>query len=123
MSRVVVGRIIPVEARENADTLARVEGSKPVSDTARRAGYHRGLKRAEHVVRRETRELGRACDLLVDTDPEDEGYRVTKSPGVPGELLARGEPRGTQSAEANKVLGSERERSDPRGSAGGLSGA
>jgi hypothetical protein len=34
MSTVVVCRIIPAEARENADTLARVEGSKPVSDTA-----------------------------------------------------------------------------------------
>ena len=123
MSIVVVQWIIPVEAGENADTLARVEGSNPVSDMAKRAGYHRGLKRAEHVVRGGTRELGRACNLLVDTNPEDEGYRVTKSPGVPGELLARGEPRGTQSEEANKVLGSERERSDPRGSAGGLSGA
>ena len=74
MSRVVVHRIIPVEAGENADTLARVEGSNPVHVRARWAGYHRGLRRAEHVVRRETRELGRACDLLVDTDPEDEGY-------------------------------------------------
>src|SRR5262245_46243974 len=67
MSRVVVHRIIPVEAGEKADTLARVEGSNPVSGTARRAGYHRGLRRAEHVVRGETRELGRACALLVIT--------------------------------------------------------
>jgi len=66
MSRVVVHRIIPVEAGENADTLARVEGSNPVSVMAKRAGYHRGLKRAEHVVRGETRELGRACRLLVN---------------------------------------------------------
>jgi hypothetical protein len=34
MSIGVVCRIIPVEARENADTLARVEGSTPVRDTA-----------------------------------------------------------------------------------------
>jgi|GEM_PF-4637697 len=36
MSRVVVQRIIPVEAGEKADTLARVEGSNPVGVTARR---------------------------------------------------------------------------------------
>jgi hypothetical protein len=36
MSRVVVTRIIPGEARENADTLARVEGSNPVGDRASR---------------------------------------------------------------------------------------
>jgi hypothetical protein len=65
MSIVVVQRIIPVEAGEKADTLARVEGSSPASDTARRAGHHRGLRRAEHVVRGETRELGRAQCLLV----------------------------------------------------------
>jgi hypothetical protein len=35
MSRVVVHRIIPVEARENADTLARVEGSSPAGVKAR----------------------------------------------------------------------------------------
>jgi len=72
MSRVVVPRIIPGEAREKADTVERVEGSKPVRGTAKRAGYHRGLKRAEHVVRGETRELGRACGLLV-TIPGREG--------------------------------------------------
>ena len=34
MSRVVVYRIIPVEAGENADTLARVEGSSPAGGKA-----------------------------------------------------------------------------------------
>jgi hypothetical protein len=40
--------------------------------------------------------------------PEEEGYRVTKSPGVDGKLPAMNEPQGTQSEEADKVLGSER---------------
>jgi hypothetical protein len=55
--------------------------------------------------------------------PEEEGYRLTKSPGVRGELPLPHEPEGTQTAEADKVLGSERKRSDPRGTAGSLSGA
>ena len=41
--------------------------------------------------------------------PEEQGYRLTKSPGVDGELLPINEPHGTQSEEADKVLGSERE--------------
>src|SRR5262245_21453564 len=65
MSRVVVHRIIPLEAGENADTLARVEGCSPVHAKAKWAGHHRGLRRAEHVVTGETRELGRASHLLV----------------------------------------------------------
>jgi hypothetical protein len=79
MSIVVVGKIISAEAREKADTVERVEGNKPVSGTAKRAGYHRGLKRAEHVVRGETRELGRACDLLV-TIPGREGVPGDQEP-------------------------------------------
>jgi hypothetical protein len=55
--------------------------------------------------------------------PEEQGYRVTKSPGVDGEFPAMNEPQGTQSAEADKVLGSERKRSDPRRTGGSLSGA
>jgi hypothetical protein len=55
--------------------------------------------------------------------PEDEGSRLTKSPGVGGELPPTNEPYGTQSEEADRVLGSERKRSDPRGIGGSLSGA
>ena len=56
--------------------------------------------------------------------PEEEGYRLTKSPGVGRELPLPSEPAGeTQIKEADKVLGSERMRSDPRGIAGSLSGA
>ena len=55
--------------------------------------------------------------------PEEEGYRLTKSPGVEGKLPSLTEPHGTQSEEAAKVLGSERKRSDPRGTGGSLSGA
>jgi RNA-directed DNA polymerase len=61
--------------------------------------------------------------LSLSTFPEEEGYRVTKSPGVDGELPSINEPSGTQSEEADKVLGSERKRSDPRGRGGRLSGA
>jgi len=123
MCIVVVYRIIPVEAAENADTLARVEGCSPVHAKAKWAGHHRGLRRAEHVVTGETRELGRASHLLV---------RDAGRAGVPADQEPRRWARasaaqrayqGTQSQEAGRVLGSERERSDPRGTAGSLSGA
>ncbi len=55
--------------------------------------------------------------------PEEEGYRLTKSPGVDGELPPMNEPYGTQTEEADRVLGSERKRSDLRGIGGSLSGA
>jgi RNA-directed DNA polymerase len=55
--------------------------------------------------------------------PEEQGYRLTKSPGVGGELPTANEPQGTQTEEADKVLGSERKRSDPRRTGGSLSGA
>jgi hypothetical protein len=55
--------------------------------------------------------------------PEEWGYRLTKSPGVGGELPTTNEPHGTQTEEADRVLGSERKRSDPRWTGGSLSGA
>jgi hypothetical protein len=55
--------------------------------------------------------------------PEDKGYRLTKSPGVRGELPSPYEPYGTQTEGADKVAGSERKRSDPRRIGGSLSGA
>jgi hypothetical protein len=55
--------------------------------------------------------------------PEAQGYGLPKSPGVDGELPPMNEPQGTQTEEADKVLGSERKRSDPRGIEGSLSGA
>jgi hypothetical protein len=61
--------------------------------------------------------------LSLSPFPEDEGYRVTKSPGGRDELPRPHEPQGTQSKEADKVSGSERKRSDPRGRGGSLSGA
>ncbi len=61
--------------------------------------------------------------VSLPTLPEEQGYRLTKSPGVGGELPTTNEPQGTQTEEADKVLGSERVRSDPRGTAGSLSGA
>src|SRR5262245_55720757 len=55
--------------------------------------------------------------------PEEEGYRLTKSPGVDGGLPTKNEPYGKQSKEADRVLGSERKRSDLRGTEGSPSGA
>jgi hypothetical protein len=55
--------------------------------------------------------------------PEEQGYRLTKSPGVGRELPLANEPHGTQTEEADKVLGSERKRSDPRGTQGSRSRA
>ena len=61
--------------------------------------------------------------VSLSTLPEEEGYRLTKSPGVGGELPPTDEPHGTQIKEADKVWGSERKRSDLRGREGSLSGA
>jgi hypothetical protein len=61
--------------------------------------------------------------VSLSTLPEEQGYRLTKSPGVGGELPTTNEPHGTQSEEADRVLGSERKRSDLRGTGGSLSGA
>jgi hypothetical protein len=83
MSRVVVQRIIPVEAGENADTLARVEGSSP-------AGVKASQQDTTGVGGERSRssegELGNVGEPPVSLlrRPEDEGYRVTKSPGVDG---------------------------------------
>jgi hypothetical protein len=61
--------------------------------------------------------------VSVSEMPEEQGYRLTKSPGVGGELPTANEPHGTQTEEADKVLGSERKRSDPKRTGGSLSGA
>jgi hypothetical protein len=61
--------------------------------------------------------------VSLSISPEEQGYRLTKSPGVGGELPTTNEPQGTQNQEADKVWGSERTRSDPRGTGGSLSGA
>ena len=46
--------------------------------------------------------------------PEEQGYRLTKSPGVGGELPTASEPTWeTQTKGADKVLGSEREAKRP----------
>jgi len=59
-----------------------------------------------------------------DRRPEEQGYRLTKSPGASSQLSAASEPaEGTQSKGATKVLGSERKRSDPRRARGSRSGA
>ena len=56
--------------------------------------------------------------------PEEQGYRLTKSPGASSQLSAASEPaEGTQSKGATKVLGSEQKRSDPRRARGSRSGA
>ena len=51
--------------------------------------------------------------LSLSPFPEDEGYRVTKSPGGRDELPRPHEPQGTQSKEADKVSGSERRAKRP----------
>ena len=61
--------------------------------------------------------------VSLSTLPEEQGYRLTKSPGVGRELPTTNEPQGTQTEEADRVLASERKRSDPRGTGGSLSGA
>jgi hypothetical protein len=61
--------------------------------------------------------LGEPGVSLSET-PEEQGYRLTKSPGVGSQLPAASEPPGgTQTAEADKVAGSERQAQRPeRGS-------
>jgi hypothetical protein len=123
MCIVVVQEITPNGARGKADTVERVEGRSPDGVTARRAGHHRGLRRAEHVVTGGTRERGRASRLLVITagragvPADQEPWRWWRASGC---QRAR---QGTQSKGADKVWGSERKRSDPRGTAGSSSGA
>jgi hypothetical protein len=91
MSRVVVCRIIPAEARENADTLARGEGSNPVSATA--SGQDTTGVGRERSMAAEGK-LGNWGEpaISLGTDPEDAGDRVTKSPGVEGERPTSTEP-------------------------------
>src|SRR5262245_19932345 len=123
MCRVVVHGIIPDEAGENADTLARVEGGSPARVKAKWAGHHRGLRRAEHGVRGGTRELGRASRLLVSTAGRA-GVPADQEPWRWGRASScQRAPQGTQIKGADKVLGSERKRSDPGRTAGSLSGA
>ena len=50
--------------------------------------------------------------------PEDEGYRLIKSPGVSGELPSPHEPEGTQTEEADKVLGKRAEAKRPKRDSG-----
>jgi hypothetical protein len=46
--------------------------------------------------------------------PEEQGYRLTKSPGAGSQLPATSEPRcGTQTEGADKVWGSERHAKRP----------
>ena len=103
--------------------MARAEGSSPVygmasgQDSTGVCG-ERGM--ATQGKRGNLGEL-RVSLLLV---PEEQGYRLTKSPGAGRELPAVSEPLGgTQTEEADKVSGSARKRSDPRRTRGGRSGA
>ena len=53
--------------------------------------------------------------------PEEQGYRLTKSPGAGRELPAVSEPLGgTQTEEADKVSGSERQAKCPEKDTGRL---
>jgi hypothetical protein len=61
--------------------------------------------------------------VSLSTLPEEQGDRLTKSPGGGGELPTTNEPQGTQTEDADRVVGSERKRSDRRGTGGSLSGA
>ena len=91
MSRVVVQRIIPVEAGENADTLARVEGSSPAGVRARRQDTTGVCGERSMSSEGKLGNLGEPTVSLLLL-PEDEGYRLIKSPGVRGELPNPHEP-------------------------------
>jgi hypothetical protein len=52
--------------------------------------------------------------VSLSEEPEEQGYRLTKSPGGGSQLPAASEPPGgTQTAEADKVSGSERQAKRP----------
>jgi len=56
--------------------------------------------------------------------PEEQGYRLTKSPGVGGQLPAANEPAtGHKGREQARYRGASDKRSDPRGAEGSLSQA
>jgi len=91
MSRVVVYRIIPVEAGEKADTLARVEGSSPAGARARRQDTTGVCGERSMSSEGKLGNLGEPTVSLSEL-PEEQGYRLTKSPGVGGELPTTNEP-------------------------------
>ena len=91
MSTVVVQRIIPVEAGENADTLARVEGSSPAGVRARRQDTTGVCGERSRSSEGKLGNLGEPTVSLSQL-PEEEGYRVTKSPGVRSVLPSPHEP-------------------------------
>src|SRR6185503_7513387 len=101
MSRVVDHRIT-VQCKPSSQSRRRGASGRQQSGLryGQWTGLHRGLRRAGHGNTGETRELGRATGLLV-TRPEEQGYRLTKSPGAGRELPAVSEPLGgTQTEEA-----------------------
>jgi len=52
--------------------------------------------------------------VSLSEEPEEQGYRLTKSPGVGSQLPAASEPRrGTQTEGADKVSGRERQVKRP----------
>ena len=108
---------IVVDRKDNlyggkADVVARTEGCSPADARAKWAGPHRGL-RAGHAFRGETRELGRALCLLVTTTgrrgvPVDqEPWRWQSASGC------QRTGNGTQTEEADKVAGRERQVKRP----------
>jgi hypothetical protein len=121
MSRGVVTRIIPVPGRK--PTLWREWKAAVLQAVGRVGRIPPGSEESGACRQRGNAGTWESHLSPCEELPEDEGYRVTKSPGVDGKLPNINEPYGTQSEEADKVLGSERTRSDPRGRVGSLSGA
>jgi len=96
----------------NADAVSGAEGSSPRCVRASAADPTGVGERGMHS-QGEPGNLGEPRVSLSKT-PEEEGYRLTKSPGAGRELPATSEPHcGTQTEGANKVLGRERQVKRP----------
>jgi hypothetical protein len=97
----------PRSGERKADLFGCGEGSSPFRRNGEPEGHHRG-PRAGHALRGVAWELGRATYLLVEK-PEDEGYRMNKSPGAdrPVSVSQRAVRTGHKGKETSKVSGSE----------------
>jgi len=114
MSIVVDTRITPPPQGKGAkaDAVSGAEGSSPRRVRAS-AKDTTGVEERGMHLQGEPGNLGEPAVSLLAT-PEEQGYRLTKSPGAGRQLPATSEPRrGTQTEGADKVSGRERQVKRP----------
>jgi hypothetical protein len=117
MCIVVDRRITARSGSGNADAVSAAEGSSPRYVMASAVDSTGVEERGMHSEG-EPGNLGEPLVSLSQT-PEEQGYRLTKSPGAGSPLPAVSEPHGgTQTEGADKVLGRERQVKRPETGSG-----